>query len=410
MLEKELEILSSLDHPNIIQFFEFYQDNIYFHIIMELCTGPELFKHIIENPIMEERAISDLVFKIVGAIYYSHLEGVTHRDLKLENIMYENISTTSQIKIIDWGLSSKFQTGKPLSTLSGTYQYIAPEVFIGQYSNLCDIWSIGVITYVLFTRGYPFAGNDIKEYLINLLKDEVKYNLSYFTNVSKSAINFISRCLEKDQYSRISINQCLEHEWFHQNKRRLSGSKLDTSILQNLRLFEKPKNLLKSFIYDNFIKLILTPNEINLLRDQFQYMDLNGEGYINMEDLTQAYKRANIEINENEINDIIHNVDNHNNKKLNYSEFLIAAVDEKKIIEKENLIKVFNYFDEDNSGFIDKKNLKSLLQRTVKSKMNIYSDEQFLGIISEVSKKNGDSERTDKIYLKEFLGFFGVDE
>ena len=408
LLEEELEILSALDHPNIIKFFEFYQDNIFFHIIMELCTGPELFSYVLNNKHLDENKIIELSFKIVGALHYSHNEGIIHRDLKLENVMFENNQTEScQIKIIDWGLSSKFELGKPLSTITGTFQYIAPEVFDGSYDDKCDIWSLGVITFVLFTKTYPFMGKEIKEYLVNLKNEKISYDSKYFSGVSKNALEFISLCLEKDPSKRINISQCYNHPWFKQIRKKLSTSELDHIVLKNLRSYEKPSSRLKSFIFDHFINLILTSEDIQLLRNQFQYMDLNGQGYININELMYAYKRANIKMDENEIKDIISKIDTNNNNMLNYSEFLIAAVDQKKIIEKDNLIKVFNYFDEDNTGYIDRKNINSLLQRTMRSKKTILSDEEFLEIVEDVAKKGvGNSE---KIYLSDFLGFFGVD-
>ncbi len=408
MLEQELEILSALDHPNIIKFFEFYQDNVYFHIIMELCTGQELFSYVLSTKIHEEEKIMEIVFKIVSAIHYSHIEGVIHRDLKLENIMFENNNLYAQIKIIDWGLSAKYEQGKTLSTITGTYQYIAPEVFGGSYDPRCDIWSIGVITYVFFTRSYPFKGSDIKEYLVNLKNEKIRLDLKAFEKVSDKCLNFIMQCMEKNPNKRITIQQCYEHDWFRLIRKRLSKSQLDPLILNNLRNYEKPMNKLRSFITDNFINLLLKPEEIHMLRDQFQSMDLNGQGYITMEELTQAYRRNNILMNDIEIKDIVSQIDKSDNKMLNYSEFLIAAMDQKFLIEKENLIKVFNYFDEDNSGYIDKKNLKSLLQRTMHNKKNFIGDDDFLDIIGEVAKK--DEGESDKIYLKDFLNFFGVEE
>ncbi len=370
---------------------------------MEMCSGAELFDKVKETKSFNEEQTQIVVFKIVKAIYYSHLEGITHRDLKLENIMFENTSDDAQIKIIDWGLSAKFVKDQSrMSTITGTPQFIAPEVFKGCYDSQCDIWSIGVITYVIIVWKYPHKGTNVKDYLQSLKQDEVRFDYPVFEKITEKCKDFIRKCLKQDPRERMNIQECFEHSWFTDLKLKMKSANLDESVLLNLKNYKIPKSKIHLFIERNFINLLYEPNEIKELRNQFQAIDLNGQGFINTMELKEAYKRANINLDDEELEEIVERIDKRKNNKLDYSEFLIAAIDESKLIEKKNLIKVFNYFDEDNSGFIDITNLRSLLLRTM-HRDKLQSDEEFSEIIKEVAS-HGD---TKVINLDDFLSFFG---
>ena len=151
-LIKEVDIISSLDHPNIIKFYETYNDNYYFHIVMELCRGKDLLSRI-NKGINDEKIIATIIMKILHSISYCHSKGISHRDLKPENIIFESPDIDSDIKLIDFGLSKKFKSSEKLHSLLGTPYYVAPEVLTKNYNEKCDLWSVGIITYLLIGRG-----------------------------------------------------------------------------------------------------------------------------------------------------------------------------------------------------------------------------------------------------------------
>lgn len=163
-----MNILTMIDHPNIIKLYEIYEDIKYFYLIMELCVGGELFDRIIArvdtHNMFTEREAAIIFKQLMGAISYCHTQSICHRDLKPENLLLLNKSETSPIKVIDFGLSKIFNPGfKKMKTKVGTAYYVSPEVLEGDYDEKCDIWSCGVILYILLTGDPPFNGRSDQE-------------------------------------------------------------------------------------------------------------------------------------------------------------------------------------------------------------------------------------------------------
>ena len=166
-LSKEIEVLAELDHPNIIKYYETYEDENDFHIVMELCTGGELYDRIVKRKYFSEKETVDIIYKITSAISHCHANGIVHRDLKPENILYENNNENADLKIIDFGLSKKFK-GIELNSIVGSPYYVAPEILEGKYDSKCDIWAIGIIMYILLCVKLLFKMTIIQNYLRKL--------------------------------------------------------------------------------------------------------------------------------------------------------------------------------------------------------------------------------------------------
>lgn len=168
----EVSILSKLTHPNIMEIYEFFEDKANFYIVSELCKGGELFDKITEKGCFKEAEACPIMLQLVSAICYSHSNNIVHRDLKPENIMLENINAQNLIiKLIDWGGARYFSKNKKMSTIKGTPYYIAPEVIKEVYDEKCDIWSLGVIFYVLLC-GYPHLMEILMLKLCKMYKKE----------------------------------------------------------------------------------------------------------------------------------------------------------------------------------------------------------------------------------------------
>ena len=160
-LRREIEILKKMDHPNIIRIYEVYESERSLYIVMEECKGGEIFDRIIEhiqNKQMYSEKDAAIIFQqVMSCIQYCHNQNICHRDLKPENILYLNAGSekNNRIKIIDFGLS---QASDRLKTKVGTAYYVSPEILKGNYTQLCDIWSAGVILYILLSGDPPFNG------------------------------------------------------------------------------------------------------------------------------------------------------------------------------------------------------------------------------------------------------------
>lgn len=230
ILLREIKLLQRLHHPSIIKPREVYEDAEYLHIITDLCTGGELFDKIIETGTrgFAEVEASRIVHQILTAVSYMHSRGVVHRDLKPENILFENNNNGihSPIKIVDFGLARRYgessrsrgeEEGEPYSyymtTIVGTPYYIAPEVLQKKYDKSCDLWSVGVISYILLCGYPPFNGATSRE-----VHDSVKRGRYYFPaedwcGTSIVARDFIRRLLQKDANKRMTAEQALDHPW-----------------------------------------------------------------------------------------------------------------------------------------------------------------------------------------------------
>lgn len=161
-IQEEVDILTKLDHPNIVKYYETYIDEKYIYLVMEYIGGGELFQKIAEqdNQVFNEKDAAMYMRKLLSACNHMHSQGVVHRDIKPENIM---LSKEGEIKLIDFGLSQRTQGNKKLKSIAGTPYYMAPEVLDGQYDYKCDIWSLGVLLYVFMSGYLPFQGQNRNE-------------------------------------------------------------------------------------------------------------------------------------------------------------------------------------------------------------------------------------------------------
>ena len=159
----EIDILKNLNHPNILRLYEVYESKDKINLVTELCDGQELFEAIQSMHRFDERQAAGIIKEILLAVSYCHSKNVSHRDLKPENILIEIKNQQITLKVIDFGTSHHYAPGKgnnKMTQLYGTPYYIAPEVLNHDYTEKCDIWSIGIILYILLSGKPPFAGTD----------------------------------------------------------------------------------------------------------------------------------------------------------------------------------------------------------------------------------------------------------
>ena len=400
-LMREVEILSSLDHPNIIKFYESYNDQFYFHIVMELCKGKEVFDKIIEEGHITEQKVAKYIYKVLSAIAYCHSNGITHRDLKPENILFENSDNDAEIKLIDFGLSRKFDSSEEkMHTILGTPYYVAPEVLKGDYDEKCDIWSVGALTYIMLSGDPPFNGNSNNEIFNKIMNSDIVFKKEKWKNISKEAIDFVRKCMVKNSEGRFCAIKAIEHPWFQSISVQVHSSvNLPSDILENLRNFSSPQKLKKLVL--KFLVNTVNEKEIKKLRKAFYAIDVDHTGLISKDELKNAFTLAGLKISEEETQKIIDSAEDGNNERLDYSEFLIASLNQKTFIDKEKLISAFKYFDVDDSGYIDSTDIKNAMLRSGKQVINT---EDIDKIIEEVNQTN------KKISLEEFLKIFGYEK
>jgi calcium-dependent protein kinase len=369
-LIREIETLSIVDHPNIIKYYETYNDNRYFHIIMEFCTGGELFERILKQQHFSEQEACDLVFKITSAIHHCHELKIVHRDLKPENILFESKTSFSDIKIIDFGLSRKVIKEDDLHSVVGSPFYVAPEVLDGNYDSKCDIWSIGVITFCLLSGRPPFYSQNKEELFEKIKSSNVEFKSKIWEEISSEAKEFIKALLNKNPNKRPCARKVLNHPWlkkfmnedFHLNN-------LDPEILSRIRKFQEPRLLTKAVI--NFIVKSLNTSEIQQLKTAFNIIDSERTGFIDLKGLKNSFEYCKIDIKDDEIDQIWKRLIANSKKpmdKINYSSFIAAAMDRKRLINKTLLWEAFKMFDSDQKGYISIFNIEKSIERTGKKK------------------------------------------
>lgn len=402
----EVQILSSLDHPNIIKLVETYQDQYYLHIVTDLCTGKDVFTHCLQKAKLTEKDICVIIFKIVSAVQYLHENKIVHRDLKAENIMLESNEPDADIKIIDFGLSKKYNSNQKMHAKTGTPYYVSPEVINGEYDEKCDIWSIGILAYLLLSGGLPFAvahnhkrdaKEEEKELYNKILNEKPNFTGRVWKSYTRKAIDFVNSCLEKNPKKRLSAKEALEHPWFKLVIiERQKPELVSQEALENLKKYSHGAYLKKMVL--KFLINSLSSKELKQLQAAFSAIDLNNNGNISKNELESAFKQANINITPEELDKIF---DEHAGD-IGYSDFIASSIDQKNLIDKQKLTEAFKYFDIDNNGVIDSKDINNAMLRIGKQ---LSGNEDIASIIEEVPTKTSDK---NVITFDEFISMFGV--
>lgn len=210
--QRERQIMKELDHPHIVQLYETFEDAKYFHIIMELCEGGDLMDKL-ESSVCELDA-AKYMSQILSAVSYMHRNHIMHRDLKPENVMLETKAQGSPIKVIDFGQSCQFTKGAYLSERAGTFWYVAPEVLRRKYDHKADVWSCGVLMYVLLSGKPPFYGNNELQTFAMIESGKFDFPKYEWNHISKFAKDLIKTFLAFEPASRLECEEALLHCWF----------------------------------------------------------------------------------------------------------------------------------------------------------------------------------------------------
>jgi serine/threonine protein kinase len=210
-LETEINCLRSLCHPQIIHLHSVSRDHRYLYLVTEVSRGRDLFHQLKQHGPLPETTVHHIIGDILRGIQYCHAQGVTHRDLKLENILVMTDSLDGPVKICDFGVSTNRKP--PYHTLVGTTGYVAPEVSQGCYDQACDLWALGVIMYTLFTGELPFVSEDSIE--LRRLTAAAKWDRSrpIWKKISHPAIHLLQHLLVADPENRYTATQALESTW-----------------------------------------------------------------------------------------------------------------------------------------------------------------------------------------------------
>lgn len=338
---QEFWISKSFDHPNIMKTFEFYSNKNSIHIISEYLEGPELFELVSEAKRLDEQTASRIFYQIACGTCYLHKKGVAHRDLKPENIMFTTSSLSSIVKIIDFEFAIDAKH-KILSERKGTLSYVAPEVLKKSYGIKCDIWSMGIILYVLLCKSYvvgtmPYSSTDDSEVYMEVLNKEIILNENA---ISVEAAHLMRNMLNRDASLRFSAGEVLRHPWVLKGAPSMPEPTSVMAILKKLKNFRpvcKFQHIILYYTASTLMSCVQTQEEA----EEFRALDRNGDGRLSKGDIFKCIEE-NKEVNKNEVREILMSCSLSRLNYLSFSEYLTCAVNWNRVMNEEMLEKIYN--------------------------------------------------------------------
>ena len=357
-LRNEISVLRSLDHPNIVKAYEVYETKYNIYVVMEYCSGGDLYARV---PYVESQA-ANIITQLCSAIGHMHDNGIIHRDIKMENIMFESSDPMAKIKLLDFGLSKKFIPGMYMSDWCGTVYTMSPQVIDGFYTNKADCWSLGVIAFLLLCNEKPFRGKR-SEMLSKIKHCDYTFKSPGWYNVSKEAKRFVVALLMKDPKKRLSAEEALQHSWLKRKDfATVSAKQLNESLMVNV------KDNILSYAQTSELKRIVavivahksSVPEILDMRRAFMKFDTEKDGVITVDEFKAAMAEC-VEYSDEEVNAMFDHIDVNKNGTIMYTEFVAATLELQGRVEEKRIAEAFDHIDDDDSGYISKENLKKLL-------------------------------------------------
>ncbi|KAA8536169.1 hypothetical protein F0562_028647 [Nyssa sinensis] len=351
-VRREVKILRALaGHNNLVEFYEAFEDHENVYIAMELCEGGELLDRILSRggKYSEDEAKAVMV-QILNVVAFFHLQGVVHRDLKPENFLFTTKDENSQLKAIDFGLSDFVRPDEKLNDIVGSAYYVAPEVLHRSYSTEADVWSIGVIAYILLCGSRPFWARTESGIFRAVLKADPSFDEAPWPSLSTEAKDFVKRLLNKDPRKRMSASQALSecflslkkvrilvvsffstaynllfagHPWI----RNYNGVKvpLDILIFRLMKAYMRSSSLRKAAL--RALSKTLSVDELFYLKEQFSLLEPNKNGSITLENIRMALmKNATDAMKESRIPDFLASLHALQYRRMDFEEFCAAAL------------------------------------------------------------------------------------
>ncbi|EMS62953.1 Calcium-dependent protein kinase 13 [Triticum urartu] len=403
---------------SIVSLREACEDEGAVHLVMELCEGGELFDRIVARGHYTERAAANVTRTIVEVVQLCHRHGVIHRDLKPENFLFANKKENSPLKAIDFGLSIFFKPGEKFSEIVGSPYYMAPEVLKRNYGPEIDIWSAGVILYILLCGVPPFWAETEQGVAQAILRGNIDFKREPWPNVSENAKDLVRRMLEPDPKLRLTAKQVLEHHWL-QNAKKAPNVPLGDIVKSRLKQFSRMNRFKRRAL--RVIADHLSAEEVEDIKEMFKAMDTDNDGIVSCEELKSGIAKFGSHLVESEVQMLIealtnvqitmmtvsffasivghslifHSmVDTNGKGVLDYAEFLAVSLHLQRMANDEHLRRAFLFFDKDGNGYIEPDELREALKDDgAADSMEVVND-----ILQEV-----DTDKDGKISYDEFV-------
>ncbi|KAG5067371.1 hypothetical protein AAZX31_04G211800 [Glycine max] len=352
-VRREVKMLKALSgHKNLVKFYDAFEDVNNVYIVMELCEGGELLDRILDRggryPEDDAKAI---LVQILDVVAFCHLQGVVHRDLKPENFLFVSKEEDAVMKVIDFGLSDFVRPDQRLNDIVGSAYYVAPEVLHRSYSVEGDLWSIGVISYILLCGSRPFWARTESGIFRSVLRANPNFDDSPWPSISPEAKDFVKRLLNKDHRKRMTAAQALAHPWLRNEKNAIP---LDILIYKLVKSYVRASPLRRAAL--KALAKALTEDELIYLRAQFNLLEPK-DGCILLENFRVALmKNATDAMKESRVPEILNLMEPLSYKKMDFEEFCAAAISVYQLEVHQEWDRIattaFEYFEETGNRVI----------------------------------------------------------
>ncbi|XP_078162496.1 calcium-dependent protein kinase 29-like isoform X1 [Carex rostrata] len=361
-MRREVMILQHLSgQPNVVEFKGAYEDIENVYLVMELCSGGELFDRIAakKGGYTEQKAAA-VCRDIVTVVHVCHFMGVMHRDLKPENFLHVSKDEDSELKATDFGLSVFIEEGKTYRDVVGSAYYVAPEVLQRNYGKEIDVWSAGIILYILLSGVPPFWADTEKGIFDAILHSDVDLLSAPWPSISNDAKDLIRKMLTKDPKRRLTAAEALEHPWLREGG-VASSKPIHSAVLARMKQFRATNKLKKLAL--KVIAESLSEEDSKGLKQMFKNMDTDGSGTITFEELKIGLSRLGSQLAEGEVRQLLDAADVDRSGAIDYIEFTTAMMHRHKLDDEGNLRKAFDYFDKDRNGYITRDELSQAMTK-----------------------------------------------
>lgn len=356
-LKNEVEIYLALDHPYVARLEFVYEEASDVHLVMELMEGGELYDRLSALKQYSEDVAATTIWQILLSVTYLHERSIVHRDLKLENFLYEKPGE-DHLKLIDFGFAKHWSHGTRMSQACGSLHYVAPEVLRKSYTDKADLWSVGVVSYMLLTGRPPFGGTD-DEVLQRIKAGDVQWS-RHFAKLSAGAQAFVKSLLVVDPAARMSAADALNDKWI-QERHAHSEMQIDLDSVTSLRKFAHATQFRRASL--SMMAWSLTGEQQKVLREEFMSIDKDNSGTITLKEFKDVLQRR-FHIDAHECESLFERADVDHDHLIQYSEFLAATLQTRVGFHEDLVRAAFHRFDADESGVITADDLQKVIGNT----------------------------------------------
>lgn len=379
-LKEEIEILRTLDHPNVLRLYESFEDGKTVYLVMELCTGGDLFERLQDDRCCTDKYCSEVAAQICGALAHCHNEGICHRDLKPENLLLLSQADDAPIKVADFGLSKHLSSGsspqksvvqtckdkrkviRRLKTFAGTLEYMAPEVIrikdeksgpAAYYDFRCDTWALGVIVNMMLTGHWPFKLEQVAAYVA----ENVPLPDLDLTGLCTTAQDFISICLQPEFTKRPFPSDLIKHPFL--NMTELIVPKNITPMAKRLNHFAHASAVKRAAL--TAAVRYLKGFEVEELRRRFELFDVDRDGTVTLKEFENAIEKCPQLLAAGDFEsaeELFEAIDSDSSGQISFTEFLAAAMDVDLAAREDLARKAFEAFDQKGDGEVSSEDIR----------------------------------------------------